>query len=90
MGTGVPFVLKNFPTDHSHKNEPVIRKGREIAMPKGLEMNSGNHKNRSRIKEAYISNKTMQKKIKPTSGVKISRILFVPVAALYMRFIIHS
>lgn len=90
MGTGVPFVFKNIPADHSHKKAPIIRNGAAIAMLRGMEINTGNPKNRSIIKEVYISSNTMQKKIKPTSGVRIIRTLFVPVAILYMRFIICS
>lgn len=90
MGTGVPFVLKNIPADHSHKNNPAIRKGVAIAALRGMEINFGNPQYRSRKKEVTISSNTIQKKIKPTSGVRISRIIFVPVAILYMKFIICS
>ena len=62
----------------------------EIAISKGLEINSPNQKKRSRKKDASISSNTTQKKIKPTSGVRITRILFVPVAILYIRLMIHS
>jgi len=48
IGTGVPFVFKNFPADHNHKQDPIIRKGRESAISKGLEINSGSPKNRSK------------------------------------------
>jgi hypothetical protein len=82
MGTGVPFVLRNFTADHSHRKEPIIKKGAEIAMLKGMETNRGNPQYPSRKKEINIRNNTMLKNIKPTNGVKISLILSVPVAIL--------
>ena len=62
----------------------------EIVISKGLEMNSANPKNRSRKKEASIKIDIIQKKIKPTSGVRSIRILLVLVAPLYIIFIIDS
>jgi len=82
MGTGVPFVLRNFQADHSHRKEPAIKKGAEIAMLKGMETNRGNPQYPSRKKEINIRNNTMLKNIKPTNGVKINLILSVPVAIL--------
>jgi hypothetical protein len=48
MGTGVPFVLKNFTADHSHRMDPIINKGAEIAVHKGMETNRGNSQYLSR------------------------------------------
>jgi len=62
----------------------------EIVISKGLEMNSANPKNRSRKKETSIKSDIIQKKIKPTSGVRSIRILLVLVAPLYIIFTIDS
>lgn len=53
-------------------------------------MNSANPKNRSRKKETSIKSDIIQKKIKPTSGVRSIRILLVLVAPLYIIFTIDS
>ncbi len=78
-GTGVPFALRNLQTDQTHKEAPMMKKGRETALPYAFGMNSGNPKNRSMKNEAPITNKMRQKKKPANRGVRSSRIFSGPV-----------
>jgi hypothetical protein len=81
-GTGVPFTLRKYKTDHSIKNIPIARIGQARMIFHSLGKSLGNPKNLSSRRETIINSVIMAKKKTAPKGVSIFRILRVPVAAL--------
>lgn len=86
IGTGDPFIFRNFQTHQIHIEVPKIKNGKETAMPHDWEINSGNPKKQSRWKDRKIAAKTIKRKKLPSTGVRIVRVLFLPVTTLDREF----
>lgn len=81
-GTGVPFTLMNWKTDHTIKKRLIAITGTDTMIFNDVEKNLGNPKNLSSLRETTIINTTRVKKKITPAGVRRVRALVVLVATL--------
>jgi len=82
-GTGVPFALIKFKTDHPIKNKPSEKTGKDKMILKGRGNIAVRPNNLSTCKAITTKENINRAKNNAPTGVKKFRILLLPVATVY-------